>query len=247
MTSFFVFAAVLVGFRVDIRMIEHLFNSKIVHKSTTTLLKRSFFCIYFALILFFVKKPTLLWSVVLFLKIFLLLFEKILKKYRENKFHTHLLLFVDRVILNVQAGKSFRHALERAHAVSDVFTQQRMRKLIESVCFAQQIREETLQSDFLISELRQIDQNPHKTLQRLEQLRRQLKIESEFRQKSAQVSFRFRTQSYIMCALYFALFVFVLRVCDLSRTWPMLLASIVFFLTGVLWVFVSGRRIKWKV
>ncbi len=244
---FLAFCALLVGFCVDVRMLNQLYDSKIVHKATVQVLKNSIFCIYAALLVFFVKKPTLIWSFIVISKLFLLFFEKFLTKYREKKFFESVLLFVDRTILFVHAGKSFRHALERAHETGDVFTQQRTQKILDTVCFAQQARPSGAWIDGIVTEFRQIDQNPHKTLQRLDQLRRQLKIESVFRQKSEQVSLRFRVQSYVMSVLYIALLVFVVRVCELSRIWPVLLASIVFFVSGWSWVYLSGRRIKWKI
>jgi hypothetical protein len=244
---FFAFVAILVGFGVDVRMIERLFDSKIVHKHTAQVLKHSFFCIYFVLAVFFVKKPTLIWSIIIILKFVLLIFEKFLKKYRENKFNINILLFLDRVILFVQAGKSFRVALERSHEAGDVFTQQRTLKILESVCFAQQTTSTGTLGDFIVSELRQIDLNAHKTLPRLEQLRRQIKIESDFRQKSEQISLRFRIQSYVMSALYLAILAVVTRVCEISRIWPLILASNVFFTAGFVWVYMTGKRIKWKV
>lgn len=244
---FFAFAALLVGFCIDVRIIQQLFDSKIVHKTTTTVLKHSFFCIYFVLGTVFVKNLAFLWTVVVLLKLFLFFFEKILRMHRENKFNKSILLFVERVILFVQAGKSFRNALESAHDASDVFTQQRTRKILESVCFAQQTKLQGSTIDWIITELRQIDQNPHKVLSRLTQLREQLRIESDFRQKSDQVTMRFRTQSYIMCALYFAIFVFVVRNSELSRIWPMVFTSSVFFLGGFFWVYSSGKRMKWKI
>jgi hypothetical protein len=99
--------------------------------------------------------------------------------------------------------------------------------------------------NFIEKEIQSIDSQSHAALNRVRGLRRNLALESEFRQKSEVIKGRIIIQSVFMLGLYVAVFIFVYRQSE-NLDFFMSTLSVTFFVTGFAWTFIDGRKIKWK-
>jgi hypothetical protein len=194
-------------------------------------------------------RPFFLWILVLAVIFCLYLSQIVIRHQREKNFRSHFLEYLERVILFVRGGKSFRQALTSANQDNEAFTQQRMEKVLEFVFFSQ--HSNVIESDRftqeIIKELVSIDRSSHRSLERLSLLRRNLKLESDFRRKAEQVLRRIKWQSYIFTGLYLALVLFMLTSFSIKDILNELLLSALFFGVGLVWIIFSGRTIKWNI
>jgi len=78
-------------------------------------------------------------------------------------------------------------------------------------------------------------------------LRRQLKLMEDFRRRSGQVTEQMKMQALIVTALYLGLLFFVIKQFGFKNHQSLILISGFIFLIGLLWIFLIGRRMKWKV
>jgi hypothetical protein len=166
---------------------------------------------------------------------------------RERKFREETEAFFDRVILNLLAGNSFRSACLASSKLGEAFSQQELQKILSQV-FYKHTTARKLQNSFtnlIVGELTSIDSVSHSALTRVRGLRRNLSLESEFRQKSEQVKGRIWIQGIFMLGLYLAILFFVSRQSERLDRFS-LIVSVTFFVTGSIWTFMDGRKMKWK-
>jgi len=83
-------------------------------------------------------------------------------------------------------------------------------------------------------------------LQRLKNLQRKLKVEQSFRIKSKRALLQIRIQSGILSFFYFGLLTWTIMAYG-NRYIHLILVSFLFFCTGLLWIFKTGRKMKWSV
>lgn len=173
--------------------------------------------------------------------------EKCTSISRERKFREETEAFLDRVILNLLAGNSFRSACLESSKLGEAFSQQELQKILSQV-FYKQVSARKLENSFaklILAELSAIDSVSHSALTRVRGLRRNLSLESEFRQKSEQIRGRIWIQGIFMLGIYLAIVFFVSRqkgsIDALSFG-----MSVTFFVTGTIWTFMDGRKMKWK-
>lgn len=168
---------------------------------------------------------------------------------RTRNFQTDTLAILSVLILKMKSGRSFRQSLIEASAESEPRVRAQLSEIASVVAFTQQ--ENRTQTDpfvrELIEEFRLIDQQPHASLCRLSVFREKIRIEDDFRRRSGQVLSRLRAQSLVMCGLYVAVFVFMTTKFGFRDNANALLMSILSFSIGSMWMWLGGRRLKWKV
>jgi hypothetical protein len=200
-------------------------------------------------VMFAPKDLILLWFVLGIICLGLYLSRFLIRQHRSMKFRQEFVVFLDRAILNLRSGHSLRQSLKLSSLECDAFTQHQLNLILEFVFFSQHYHiispDEFVKS--MMDELFLIDQSGHRSLQRLEVLRRGLKIESDFRRRSAQGLIRVRWQAYLMTGLYIAILIFVLKEFSLKEISRLLFISVTFFGTGFVWILMGGRKIKWKL
>lgn len=205
-----------------------------------------FFLSWFALDLFFQTNffsaagLSILWHG------FFLILPRTLKIQQNRRFRGETEAFLDRVILNLVGGNSFRTACLQASQSSDVFSQHILQSSMTKIFYGSALPY-TLDSfkQQLLNEISSIDSQPHAALSRVRGLRRNLSLESEFRQKSDQIRGRTLIQAVFMLGLYLATIIFLLKQggqLDFSTS----AISVTFFATGFTWTLLDGRKIKWK-
>ncbi len=160
---------------------------------------------------------------------------------------------VQETILSMKMGSGFRSAFQKAIERSeDIYFRKKLGDLMQSVVFSQQVTEG--QSVFprgslgeWCREFRKIDQQGHRAVERLENLRRKLQIENDFRRRSGQLLAQLHLQSGLLALLYLFLMVFVMAQFGFLSNWKLILLSFTLFLIGLVLSYLLGGKIKWKV
>lgn len=223
---------------------QHLINKKLLTKIGTLL----FFLIFFIHAL---PLPSELWRWLLLLTGLCLLYGSIhlLIFQREKSFQRKFIFFLDRLLILLRTGWGFRSAFDRIVEEECGFEKAKLMQFRSAVVFSQHKNELAMNHSLgeSIREMRRAHSYPHESVRRIENLRRKLKMEHDFRHKSGQILFQIRIQSWILLGLYIALLLIVLirQGFKLHVSW--LLLSLLLFTIGIAWTFSIGRRIKWKI
>lgn len=192
--------------------------------------------------------PTLLWLFIGILLITLKFFPDILRFFLILRLRCALIPFLDGVILSLQTGKSFRTSLRVAAELQEGWVHIRLREVVESLTVSENViaMKSALIKDFR-AELMEIDQSQTRCLEQVQALRRQLKMQEDFRRRSGQVTQQLKMQAIIVTALYLGLLIFVIVQFGFLKHRSLIFLSLFFFITGLFWIFLMGRRMKWKV
>ncbi len=150
---------------------------------------------------------------------------------------------------HVEYGESLSESAVREVEEEIGFNKAKLMQIRSSVVFSQHKNGLSFGNNWTetMRELQRAHTNSHESLRRIENLRRKMKMEREFRHKSGQILFQMRIQAWILAGLYLALLVHVLfrDGSQLHLRWIVL--SFVMFIIGLLWTLNMGRRIKWKI
>jgi hypothetical protein len=247
--SLLAFFVSLFGIRFAFRIADKMSESRLINRKLRLQIQIGVPILIFIGIVTASKLPLVAWLFVCALLICLVMSQSLIRKHREQRFRHEFLDYLERVILLVRTGKPFRLALTNACDDMSPFTHEKLGKILEFVFFSQhsELNDTDSFSREIVRELIVIDRASHRCLDRLVVLRRNLRLESEFSLKAGQVVRRLRWQAYILSGLYFALATFMISQFQFADLWPYLWVSVTFFVTGLVWIVASGRKIKWKI
>lgn len=160
-----------------------------------------------------------------------------------------ILLVIDEIILQMCSGKSFRESLlfsrDRSSSLLRVF----LEDLSLGVVFSQHPKTWSKDAFFqeIAREFQLIDKSNAKSLERLRNFRKKIRLQLDFRRRSGQILSQIRTQSLVMSALYLFLLAYVVCTYGFQTHVKLILISSALFLLGCVWVWRAGRRYKWKI
>ncbi|WP_172795289.1 hypothetical protein [Bdellovibrio bacteriovorus] len=159
-----------------------------------------------------------------------------------------LIPLLDAVILGLQTGKSFRSSLYAAIENQSGWMRHQLMELYQSLAMSENViaMKSALLQDFR-DEILEIDRSQSRCIDQVRALRRELKMHEDFRRRSGQVSQQLKMQAIIVTALYVALLFFVIMQFGFKEHGKLILMSCLIFLSGLIWIFAMGRRLKWKV
>ena len=249
MLKIVVFAQIVFGFRFFVRNLEILHESSLITKLAMTKIGTLFVLWNVLGIIFLSPWPLMVFFWLQLPNILLCLSKKWIRMYRETCFRRHFLGFLNKIILQMRSGNSFRQAVVRANETNSSFVRTKMDDIMKIVVFSQHSSTVTKSSfvDFIISEFKLVDTHSHRSLQRLLNLRKKIQIEEEFRHRSGQVLNQIRLQSTVITVLYSALLIFVVVQYGFMKHSGIIYVSTFMFIVGLLFVFKLGRKLKWKV
>lgn len=164
----------------------------------------------------------------------------------RHQFRLNLLKFVDEIILLMMTGKSFRDSYLQLTANAKDFFHIKMRELLLVANFQSDSHLARTPEVQQIAHLVQvIEKNPHKAIEKLRALRRQLHWSLLFRRKAKLATVQIRAQAIVLSLLYVGLLIFVLRNQGLQAH-SVVLPSMILFFSGLLTLLLIGRKQKWK-
>ncbi|KHD88023.1 MAG: hypothetical protein OM95_10880 [Bdellovibrio sp. ArHS] len=189
-----------------------------------------------------------LWLFIGILLITLKLFPPILRFFLQKGMRSALIPLLDGVILGLQTGKSFRSSLYAAIENQSGWRRHQLMELYQSLAMSENViaMKSALLQDFR-DDLQEIDRSQSRCIEQVKALRRDLKMHEDFRRRSGQVTQQIKMQAIIVTALYVALFLFVIMQFGFKEHKNLILTSFLIFFGGLVWIFVAGRRMKWKV
>lgn len=247
--KFFLFIIFLTGFLFVIRILIHFHQKRLVHKSALTKIGTLYFIYLVALSRMHLN--LLMMSLMTWMPLLVLILgEPILRRWRHKKFRERFYFYLSEVILTMRVGSPFRTSLMQVNnEVEDIFFQMKMKEVIDFVVFSQQVSTHDVSSFIqgVVREFKKVDEQPHRGLDRLENLRRKLYIESDFRRRSGQILMQTRMQAFIMAGLYFAVLIFVLFRYEWRDYLRLISISGWLFGVGFMWILQAGKKKKWMV
>ncbi len=180
---------------------------------------------------------------------------QLLLKVRENRRIEILVArfpqFLDRWLLNLRTGCANTSARDRALSACD----DQFRALIKPLFDAVSTNEHTARTDsahlfltaHIVHELRAIHSQSHNTVPRLQNLRRYLARESDFRRKSGQALRQASIQSSVLVLMHLALSMFTALRCGIWACADLIALSTLLTIAGVLILRLLARRIRWTI
>lgn len=183
--------------------------------------------------------------------VFPILIFGILKIYQHH-FYSEFLRFLSLIILSMQRGNSFRSAMKLSLRMGQWKQAPLLEGIYQNVAFSQQ-RNDTdtgLFSRFIHeieTELKEINEHQHQAIDRLCNLRKNLRERLNFRQRSRQIWGFFLYQVGLLSIIYFGLLVFIVVEYGFSDFTSSFFLSFLLYGLGVLTTFLLLRNKKWSI
>ncbi len=204
-------------------------------------------------IIFAVVAMSLVLRTQLFLQIFFcvaifltpLVLDLVIFYRRARYFRQEIVSFLDGMLLQMRLGRSFKEALQNNLAGRPLWFEKEFRLFLDALVLKQSFSG-VIGDKTLFVELEQVATASVKQIERLKSLRRKLKIEDDFRQKSSKALLQVRMQSVLLSLMYVPLVLFQIFRGALQQAPMVLLTSSALFIAGSLWIASAGRRYKWK-
>lgn len=194
------------------------------------------------------QSPASLWLFIGILLISLKLFPEILRIFLIKELSRALIPLLDQVIMGLQTGNSFRVSLRAAIENQGGWKRNQLREVYESVVSTDRTSDlkSAVLKDFLL-EMIEIDASQSRSVDQVRALRRQLKMQEDFRRRSGQVTQQIKMQAIIVTALFLALLTFIIGQFGYVAHRNLIFGSVSIFIVGLIWIFAIGRRMKWKI
>jgi hypothetical protein len=221
---------------------NRIFDNQLLKNSLLLIVFLTLWCCCFLL-----KRYFFIWGVVLASLVFILVTIFVTTHFRERKFRQDFVDFIDRVILQVRSGQSFRNSLEVSNTKTADSSRFKLEKIIEAVHFSQKV---DTANDFvreIFEELSSVQRFPHKTLDRLCAYRRKIKIEDDFRRRSGRIVRQVRIQITFLLIMYAAVLFFVISRFGFLMNLKIILWSLGLFGLGIAGFIYLGVNKQWKI
>jgi Flp pilus assembly protein TadB len=175
--------------------------------------------------------------------------EFLFNLYLKHQFEAELFKFIDEIILTMSTGRSFRDAFVSICQQNESYFTKKILEIHRSsqLNTIENIKNWQNEPKFLdIWHLFQsVEQNSHKQLEKLRAYRRQLFWEQNFRRKSSQATAQVKAQAFVLTILYVALLIYVIKTIG-GNNIRWILMSLILYLTGLLSLYILGKRKPWK-
>jgi len=249
-----IFIEMLTGFSILIRVLHSIRTKSLISESAMTKIVAAFVACEALLAFLPINSQlafTLCWSVPL---VFIVILPSWIQFERRRHFKLRRIWILNSLILRVRLGSGVRQALLQTSERADLYIKTRLRQLHDRLVTTNNIsapNEVGRDIDPLLIELYDVlvdcERESHLTCQRLTNYRRKIEIHEEFQRKSDQVLRQLRAQAYVLTALYFAVFGFVVWRFGFTEHSRTLVMSMSLFILGIIITLRQGRRIRWTV
>lgn len=180
---------------------------------------------------------------------FLLFWSKWVGFWFRRKFSLHMMFFLDKIVIYMKSGSSFRSAFYRILEEESLFFRASFQKIYEFVTFSEKKIPEIKykKAAKLIKELQRVDKEPYSAIKRLSYMRDQYRKEFSFRIRMHQTTIQMRIQTLFLTGLYIALLIYVLCKGHWKGNKELIQASAFMFTLGVVCIVFMCTKRKWKV
>lgn len=179
----------------------------------------------------------------LILLLFLLVF---LKKKEEKDLLFQLYSLLIPLESQMKLGSSFINAWQKSlKELRSQKTRNKAQEITNILKFQQEFHYPDKEIGNFIKDLIVIHQSSN-PLKRLKHLQRKVRIEMTFRVKSKRALMQIRSQSGLLSVFYLGLLIWTIKAHG-AKYAGLIALSFIFFLIGLLWIFKTGRKMKWSV
>lgn len=168
------------------------------------------------------------------------------QKQQEQKFLLELYKFLPPLIAQMKLGLGFLDAYQQS--LKNMENQELIRKLqdiLYTLRFQKRFSHPKKEITEFVHHINQARRSSQ-PLKRLKQLHEKIKIEQLFHRKSSKVLMQLKLQSGILSFLYFSLLLWTVFFSGLKH-FHLILLSFFFFFIGLVWIFKTGRKMKWSL
>jgi hypothetical protein len=168
----------------------------------------------------------------------------------KSKFRDEILPLLDRVLLNMQQGMSFRLALKESINGINGNIRTKFEKILDQLTIADKSSFDSQQDPlvyFLQSEFRKIESETHLAILRVSHLRNQLKVAGTFRSKQQRAVGPVRAQIMVLSILYALALGYLLLSGRFWGNGALILVSIILYVLGMLISIYFTRSFQWRV
>lgn len=193
------------------------------------------------------QKLLLHWLFIGIVLITLKFFPKILAIFIRRELQRSLLPWLDAVVMALQSGVSLRMAAVHAAENFGGWKQTVFVDLAHSIAFSE--NSFAIKWPFLaafVTRIIEIEKSGVQCVEQIKAIRRELSMLESFRRRSGQVAMQTRLQAIIVTFLFLGLLLFVVHMFGFQRNLKIIMLSSMMFALGLGWIFLIGRRIKWK-
>lgn len=236
------------GFVFLIRIFQNIADNFGFSKQITRIFEFVIALLVFFIHFFFHQAPLLTWTSIGALFVGLKFLPEILYFSLILELKKRILPLMDQVILGLQSGQSFRTSLHQSIQQQPSWIRHQLLEIHHSIAMNQTILHS--QNKFLrelTAEWSEMDKSQSKLIDHARAFRRQLKIEEDFRRKSGRVTQQMKMQAIIVTILYLALLIYVISQFGWVQNLLLIAVSAVLFSAGLAWIFMMGRKMKWKI
>ncbi len=245
----FAFLIPLLGFAFAFRTSRRLIDRDLFTRNEMTKIGTLYFSSSIALIIALPRTRFALWFAIFFPLTLTALAVFVLLKRRARLFQSVFRESLSIILLKMKSGRSFRQSLSEVTAETQPRWRAKLSEIASVVVFSQQ-NTRMIADPFvaeIVQELSLIDRQPHAAARRLRVYRDKLRTEEDVRRKSGQILSRLRAQSLVMLGLYLAITVFMINKFGWVANRSLICASMFLFAIGSVWMFMGGRKTRWKV
>ncbi len=229
---------------------HRILASSLQNVGLTNLHARIFLILACLMIFFFIMwslHPMLLWLFFGSMFILLKFLPHFFYVYQEKLIQSQTLRMLDHLILGVQSGQTLRSSLVTLSHQESSLLRVSLENLVHAIVFensSASLKSASLRN--LFDELSRIEKSQSKCADQLRSLRKNLKIMEDFRRRSGQVSLQIRLQAVISAALYVGLLFFMITQFGFYQHKGLIISSGALFFSGMVTVFVIGKRFQWN-
>lgn len=172
----------------------------------------------------------------------------ILRTHSRQKLEAEFPLYVNDVLLNIRLGQGFSSASRTAlKDRSEQFARALQHLLEAQSIYIGDARSHLFLTDRALREMRTAHRQSHSALKRMESLRDELNLMSDFRRKSGQATAQARIQGLVLWCLLFALSFFVITQSGFASNRLFIGMAFVLFVLGQVSFNYLTRKRHWKV
>ena len=210
--------------------------------------KTIFFVLWSLALIFFLSQRPIFFCVGIFCGFLISnCFILIEKAWFQRQSGERLPLFLLRLSLSLKTGFGLRESLRREAALEPKYFQDVIQLMLFSLETRAHFSTESGRLRQFYCLLEQIDKEPAKIVTRIELFRQKVSCEMQFQAKVAQILSQPRAQAVVVLILYAALILFLHSQFRDQQWVPYFYVSAPIFSLGVCWIFLIGRKYKWKV
>lgn len=241
------FLVSFIGFQIFFRINSTFFHS--IGTSEKKLSAQLLFFITFLCFLFriFDISPIQVWMLVSILILTSPFLSRGMRFHRESQLPVKCLSSLDQIILILKSGNSFRSAIEQVEMTENSWFRPFLAEIRKSIQHKTQTQSDSRWFQRWSYEILDIESSKIKTLEQLEALRRQMRVEIRSRKRILQVTSGPRFQIFFMSALFLLLNAILLNK-GINQDFLLFLSvAWILFFCGLFVAFFIMRSIKWKI